>query len=107
MDDKHFMHGTSQPNLRRVNDPVIDKALDEARLAAVTGGEAKAFQIYRDMVKHVLTQAYVVPRHKIPQSHFWWPWIKNYTGEFAVGYNDQNWAQWVWLDQEMKKSMGY
>gem|GEM_PF-6051536 len=38
---------------------------------------------------------------------FWWPWVKNYSGELTVGYFDATWPQWVWYDQTLKKSKGY
>jgi peptide/nickel transport system substrate-binding protein len=38
----------------------------------------------------------------------WWPWLKNYNGEYGVGYMDRwNFATFMWIDQELKKSMGY
>ncbi|MBI2849476.1 MAG: ABC transporter substrate-binding protein [Chloroflexi bacterium] len=87
-------------------DPVIDKALDEVRLAMVTKGEAEAMRLYKELMKYVLDQAYAIPRPKIPTYNFWWPWVKNYGGETSVGYYE-SFVQWVWLDKELKKSMGY
>ena len=38
----------------------------------------------------------------------WWPWLKNYHGEGTLGYDNQMAISWyVWIDQELKKSMGY
>ena len=63
---------------------------------------------FKDSMKYVLDQAYVISRPMYPLTNFWWPWVKNYTGEYSVGYimND-SWAQWVWIDQALKRSMGH
>ena len=38
----------------------------------------------------------------------YWPWLKNYNGEAHVGYWDPNEAwRFRWIDQELKKSIGY
>jgi len=39
---------------------------------------------------------------------YWWPWVKNYYGEFAVADNDfQPILAKAWLDLDLKKKMGY
>jgi hypothetical protein len=38
----------------------------------------------------------------------WWPWMKNYYNEVDAGYhNYMPMIQRMWIDQSMKKSMGY
>ncbi len=39
----------------------------------------------------------------------YWPWLKNYYGETAIGelYNHNEIQASVWIDQDLKKSMGY
>ncbi len=38
----------------------------------------------------------------------WWPWMKNYHGESTLGYDGQNlFAYYIWVDEALKKSMGY
>ena len=38
----------------------------------------------------------------------WWPWLKNYHGEYGVGYMDRfNFASFIWIDQDLKASMGH
>ena len=67
-----------------------------------------AMKIFKELMKHVLDQAYVVSRPIYPQPTFWWPWLKNYSGEQSIGYIMGNtWAKWVWIDQALKKSMGH
>ncbi len=38
----------------------------------------------------------------------WWPWLKDYHGEGSIGYDNQSAFTWYsWIDQSLKKSMGY
>jgi ABC-type transport system substrate-binding protein len=39
--------------------------------------------------------------------NFWWPWVKNYKGELTIGYYNSIWTQYIWIDQDLKKAMGY
>lgn len=44
----------------------------------------------------------------IPQGMFWWPWVQNYYGEVSV--EDGSFgglSPYIWIDQNMKKEMGY
>ena len=99
--------GNGMANGSYIDDPVVNEALPEIRKAAVSD-LYQAMDLFREMSKHVMDQAYVIPRVTGYVTHFWWPWLKNYNGEESLGYyNTYNWAQYVWLDQDLKKSMGY
>ncbi len=38
----------------------------------------------------------------------WWPWVKNYYGEIRVGaHRASPIISRIWIDQELKKKMGY
>jgi peptide/nickel transport system substrate-binding protein len=38
----------------------------------------------------------------------WWPWVKNYYGEIRVGaWRSAPILARVWIDQDLKKKMGY
>ena len=42
----------------------------------------------------------------------WWPWWKcypkGYHGEYSVGTGDRGFQiQYIWVDKELKRSMGY
>jgi peptide/nickel transport system substrate-binding protein len=57
---------------------------------------------------YVLEQAWCV-QSPVPNTYtVWWPWIKGYHGEYSPGIcNEFRWAKYIWIDQELKKSMGY
>jgi peptide/nickel transport system substrate-binding protein len=94
-------------NHSRINDPIANEAAVKSRELAITDIHG-AMKITREVTKRLLDQAYVIPAPYYPVYCMWWPWIKNYSGEQTVGYmNGAFWAQYVWLDQEMKKSMGH
>lgn len=42
-----------------------------------------------------------------PKWNFWAPWIKNYAGETQIGYFETWGQEYIWIDQDLKKSMGY
>jgi len=101
------LQGDSLSNSSCIDDPVINEGLAEVRLAALTDIN-QAMQIHRELNKYILEQAYVISTPSSPMYNFWWPWLKNYSGEDAIGYRDQQlWTTWVWLDQDLKESMGY
>ena len=72
------------------------------------GNVEEAQAIYKELMKYVLDQAWAIPTVQAPLYRFWWPWLKNYHGEDTLGYwNPNKWTQYVWIDQELQKSMGY
>jgi peptide/nickel transport system substrate-binding protein len=99
--------GDNAINHSRINDPLANEAAVKSRELAITDFRG-AMKITREITKHLLEQAYVIPAPYYPVYVIWWPWIKNYSGEQTVGYmNGAFWAQHVWLDQDMKKSLGH
>jgi len=60
------------------------------------------------MVREILDKA---PHIFLPAPYVytaWWPWVKNYGGELRAGADRPGPIHArVWIDQEMKKKMGY
>ena len=100
--------GTGQnANLGNLNDPVVNAALVEVRIAALTDIE-QAQKIWREKIaKYVLDQAYAIPDVLEYNYNFWWPWLRAYSGEGPVSYAQTTWYNYVWYDTALKKSMGY
>jgi|WetSurMetagenome_2_1015567.scaffolds.fasta_scaffold41569_1 peptide/nickel transport system substrate-binding protein len=67
----------------------------------------KAMGIHRELMKYVLDQAWVIPGVNPAVYHMWWPWLKNYHGELGMARTIRGFAKYVWIDREMKDSMGY
>lgn len=50
-----------------------------------------------------------IPFNLNPTRNYWWPWVKNYYGE-VTATDDATWApvvKFCWIDQNVKKEMGY
>ena len=97
--------GVSHNNLSMVNDPFINDALGEIRLTAISDIH-QAMAQYKDLTKYVVDQAYVIPAVTSGYHTLWWPWVKNYSGELNIGYDDATYPTFVWYDQSLKKSIG-
>ncbi len=94
-------------NLGNLDDPIINKALDDVR-AAVGLDFTKGMQIYRnELAKYVVVQAFHIPQVIGYTYNLWWRWLPNYSGEGPISYAQTIWPNYVWKDQALKKSMGY
>ncbi|MBI2830334.1 MAG: ABC transporter substrate-binding protein, partial [Chloroflexi bacterium] len=94
-------------NFSYIDDPVIEQDYARVQKAAGSLNFDEADRLHKELMKHVLDQAYTIPGVAPSTYYFWWPWLKNYNGEGAVGYFHRNYYNWVWLDQGLKKSMGF
>ncbi|MEK7353902.1 MAG: ABC transporter substrate-binding protein, partial [Chloroflexota bacterium] len=99
--------GQGGANGSMISDPFINDAVAKIRRTAITDMRGAMVQM-RELTKYVIPQAYAIPGVSGYMTHFWWSWIKNYSGEKSMGYyNTNNWPQYIWLDQALKKAMGY
>ena len=100
--------GTSTQNPGMIFDPVIEKGLDPIRTLAMTDLHG-AMKLMRELSKtYILSQAFAIPVPTAQLYNVWWPWIKNYSGESAMLLGTSHrWLEWAWMDQKLKKSMGY
>lgn len=99
--------GQSAFNLSMIDDPVINDAMSKVRLAAIAD-QHQAMKIFREQIfKYILPQAYAIPNVIGTYHNLWWPWLKNYSGEITIGYDDSIWPQFIWYDQALKTSMGH
>lgn len=89
---------------------MADESFDKMWFSALAETDTqKQNQMLQEMNRYIIEEA--VPQVWLPTESFytaWWPWVKNYEGELRVGavrkgpiYSE------VWIDQELKKKMGY
>jgi peptide/nickel transport system substrate-binding protein len=93
-------HGT---NYTENNDPVYDEILDRFN-ASLDREEAK--RLVKEADDYAIRQHWsvvVVPRVTY---NIWQPWLKGYSGEL-MQWNWQYWYSRLWIDQDLKKSMGH
>lgn len=87
------------------NDADFDKKVDAANSER---DENKRKVMLQDLTTYILDEA---PAIWLPASYrytAWWPWVKNYGGELYVGAG--RFAPIharIWIDQDLKKKMGY
>ena len=97
------LRGTSTFNSSYVNDPPGSDPFIEERYQSIQDNVFKnpsvAYQAYRELKPYVLEQAFYIPRPTPYSYSVWWPWLKNYYGQGFLKYN--------WIDQDLKKTMGY
>ncbi len=101
--------GPGLANASCVDDSYVRELRDKMFEAFYLGDEEEVNRIHREEVlPYVLEQAWVIPSPSERYNTFWWPWLKNYSGELSLGNsNPRLWAKNIWIDQELKKSMGY
>lgn len=86
-----------------------DQAFDQRMAAAYAErDEGKRQVILKEMTREIVDKA---PYIWLPTLYYytaWWPWVKNYSGELRVGAERPGpiYAR-IWLDQAMKKKMGF
>jgi peptide/nickel transport system substrate-binding protein len=96
---------SQQRNLSGWSDPVFDQRMDDAYEEP---DEAKRQAIVHELTREILNKA---PYLWLPTPYAytaWWPWVRNYGGELASSAVRPGaiYAR-IWVDQEMKKAMGF
>ena len=87
------------------SDPAFDRKVEEVYR---TRDEPMRQQMLRDLTVEILDKA---PYVWLPIPYVyaaWWPWVQNYNGELRAGAERAGpiYAR-IWIDQEMKKKMGF
>ncbi len=87
------------------SDPVFDKRMDEVYAER---DEGKRQAMLKALTREILEKS---PYLWLPTPYIytaWWPWVRNYNGELRAGAVRPGpiYAR-IWLDQELKRKMGY
>jgi peptide/nickel transport system substrate-binding protein len=103
--------GKGSYNPSHINEDYSVTEIEEAyaQIAQLAGtNEPEIMRIHRELMPWLVEQAYCIPG-VVPEYYtFWWPWVNNYYGTYAVGYyNYYGSAKYCWLDQDLKEAMGY
>jgi peptide/nickel transport system substrate-binding protein len=103
---KNFVTGNTW-NPHMMSDPYVDKTHSET-VENPKLTEKQSLEVMKKLSVYVLDQA---PAIILPTPYVytaWWPWVKNYYGEQRVGcQRSAPILARIWIDQEMKKKMGY
>lgn len=86
---------------------VTRAAYNEANLWLMKD-DAKVAQAWRSINDTYLT---VVKEVMLPMPYsyqVWWPWLHRWEGASNIGsWRSEAWVDWIWIDTDLKKSMGY
>ncbi|MEE8418966.1 MAG: ABC transporter substrate-binding protein [Dehalococcoidales bacterium] len=97
--------GAAILNPSRINNPPgADTYLEDIHNAMNENMFINMPAVYEEWKKvkpYILEQAFVIPRPQPYQYTFWWPWLKNYYGQGLAL------TRYAWIDQDLKKEMGY
>ena len=92
-------------NPSQYSDPEFDKRMEQVYLER---DESKRQLLVKLMTRDIVEKA---PYIWLPTPYFytaWWPWVKNYGGELRVGAERPGPIHArIWIDQAMKKKMGF
>ncbi len=94
-------------NLSYITDPRVGEAKQQMMSLFSQNKDAEVAKANRAISQIIYENAWVINTPVENRTTFWWPWLKNYHGELAVGVlNSWGWNKWVWADQTLKKTMG-
>ncbi len=97
--------GVSQYNTSYVNDTRCNEALVVA-LELIGVDEAKLAKDFAALVPYVLEQCWSISKPSPYLYVVWWPWVKNWNGEFNIGYyNSPSYLKYRWSDVALKQQM--
>ncbi len=96
---------TSPENVARWQDTYYDGAYDEAAVIVDSAERAKAFNA---LAIYWIDEASSMQLPAPFVLAYWWPWVKNYYGETDIALLDYSWQIGeLWIDQDLKKELGY
>ena len=93
-------------NEGKIDYPHFNKLLTEANAA---DDEAGHLRKVKEAADYMTSQHWMIPLGMAADYRAWWPSLKGYRGELRLGMDwgkGQLFAR-VWVDQELKKSMGF
>jgi len=104
-----YLPGYEQ-NISWLEDYFIQEKFEEmeAFIPDTPTDPAKATKIWReDILPHAMENVMYMPWPQPLEYVFWWPWVKNYSGELNLDQRDQNtsWPKYVWIDEDLRESM--
>lgn len=89
-------------------DPTIAKMIAEMGEVALTDLKEAMRIARRYQIDYIIPNVFGIPTPAPPHYVLWQPWVKNFNGErYGHGGVIDTWPTYVWIDQELKKSMGY
>jgi peptide/nickel transport system substrate-binding protein len=94
-------------NTAMIDDPIVNKLIaDFADKFMIADDES--WPLIGEATPYILEQSWYLTLPAPYTFQLWWPWVKNYNGEYSLGGGHfYNFTHYIWIDQELKKSLGY
>ena len=90
-----------------VDDPHLNEVNQEI-IANIAVNDEKVFELMEEITPYILEQCWMIDLPLPYDFTAWWPWVGNFNGEYSIGYlNMWNFPKYIWIDEELKESMGY
>jgi len=91
-------------NYAAKNDVVFDSLVDKSEAATNLD---EAYKYLQQAGYHMLDDVQRISMPHAAWNTVWWPWVKNYYGEFDVGLMESPALAQTWIDTVAKEQMGY
>lgn len=92
-------------NWSMVDDPYLDDVY--GKITADYFTRTRRNQLLGEANRHIIDRVYYLAPPSGYVYRFWQPWMKNYHGEESLGVANDYAFKYVWIDRDLKKSMGY
>jgi len=94
------------PNRAFYENPALTALYEEAKLIR---DEDEQVPLLREIALMALDEVAYIPLFPADtRVCMWWPWLRNFYGEFAIGSWNPGYAiSTAWIDQDLKEEMGY
>ncbi len=90
------------------NDDPLYKEVELAIGSYIIKDPSKYIKAVKESAVHELASARAIWMPRPFEYNFWWPWVKDYNGIFWTGWAGVwDWSKSIWLDADLKDSMGY
>jgi len=83
-----------------------DWCKDTLYQASISTDWDEVYRLWRATDRHIMEEYWLCSLPPAVSFTVWQPWLKGYSGESLSRFEDQQYARW-WIDQDVKKSMGY
>jgi len=95
-------------NFGMINDPYFENDVQLCVGSNIVSSPETYIQCMKDAAEYELALAWAIFTPTRSSYHMWWPWLRNYEGINWTGWaNIQDWYKYLWIDQDLKASMGY
>ena len=98
----HYVGGGPQ-NYALYDNPRLNELYAKA---LATPDEAERASILEELFVIALDDVPYIPIATLQEINYWWPWVKNYSGEYCRGLSTTT-VDIMWIDQALKKKMGF